>query len=225
MLIGKSLEMIIAGGGRIAYYLGRSFISKGYSVTIIDKDLAECERLSKMLKAVIVNGDASDPQVLEDSRADYADIIISVTPNDHDNLIISQLAERRFGVPRTLALVNDPDNVEVFRKLGISAYSTTDLVSAVLEQKTDIEEITNLIPLSEGRINITEVIVPKNSGIAGKLLSEIEFPENALIAAITRDGEQLVPRGLTRIETGDQLILITLPENHGAVIKMITGES
>ncbi|MFO8184678.1 MAG: NAD-binding protein [Candidatus Aegiribacteria sp.] len=224
-MIGKSLEMIIAGGGRIAYYLARSFISKGYSVTIIDRDRDECRRLSKVLKAVVVHGDASDPQVLGDSRADYADIIISVTPNDHDNLIISQLAERKFDVPRTLALVNDPDNVDVFHKLGIGAYSTTDLVSAVLEQRTDMEEITNLIPLSEGRINITEVVVPKASPIAGKLLTEISLPENALVAAITREDEQIIPRGLTRIEPGDRMILITFPENHGSVIKTITGET
>lgn len=223
-MIGKSLEMIIAGGGELTYYLARSFISKGYIVTIIDKDSQECERLSKSLKAIVVNGDASDPHILEDSRVDYADMVISITPNDHDNLIINQLAEKKFGVPRTLALVNDPDNEEVFRTLGVSAYSTTNLVSSVFEQKTDIEEITNLIPLGEGNINITEVIVPKTSPIDGKLISEIAFPEESLIAAITRNGERIIPRGLTRIEAGDRLILITVPETHGTVIKTITGE-
>jgi trk system potassium uptake protein TrkA len=217
--------MIIAGGGSLGYYLARSFISKGYSVTIIDKGAEECERLSKALNAVIVHGDASDPQVLEDSRIDYADIVISVTSHDHDNLIISQIAKRKFNVPRTLALVNDPDNEEVFRKLGISAYSTTSLVSSVLEQKTDLEEITNMIPLGEGKINITEVIVPKSSPIAGKIISEIEFPEDSLVAAITREDKRIVPRGLTRIEAGDRLILITVPETHGATIKTITGEA
>lgn len=223
-MIGKSLEMIIAGGGRLTYFLARSFISKGYIVTIIDKDFQECERLSKSLKAIVVKGDASDPNVLADSRVDYADMVISVTPNDHDNLIINQLAEKKFGVPRTLALVNDPDNEEVFRTLGVSAYSTTNLVSSVFEQKTDIEEITNLIPLGEGNINITEVIVPKTSPIGGKLISEIAFPEESLIAAITRNGDRIIPRGLTRIEAGDRLILITVPETHGTVIKTITGE-
>ena len=79
-----------------------------------------------------------------------------MTPNDEDNLVICEIATRWFHVPRTLALVNDPDNEEVFKELSdTTAFSTTHILANLIEQRAGFEEITNLLPVGEGKINVT----------------------------------------------------------------------
>jgi trk system potassium uptake protein TrkA len=219
------MNILVVGGGKIAYFLVRTFTAKGHHVTVIDRDQEEGIQLARRLKATIVNGDGSDPQVLEEAGAYTVDVLLAVTPNDQDNLVICQLADKWFHVPRTLALVNDPDNEEVFQKLGItSAFSTTRILSSLIEQRTSFEGITNLIPVAEGRINVTEIVLNDSAYVVGKSLSTIEMPPHSLIAVIIRDDQTIIPRGLTVLQAYDRLIVITLPENHGQVIKMLSNE-
>jgi trk system potassium uptake protein TrkA len=219
------MNVIIVGGGKIIYFLSRTFISKGYSISIINRDREQCSLLARRLKATIVHGDGSDPQILEEAGAFDADAVLAVTPNDQDNLVICQLSDKRFRVRRTLALVNDPDNEEVFRKIGISAFSTTRIITNLIEQKAGFEEITNLIPVGEGKVNVTEVVLRENARISGKLLRQIDLPESCLIASILRGGQPIIPRGGTALEAGDRLIVITLPENHATVLRMLVGDN
>lgn len=220
------MKVLVVGGGKLGYFLSRTFLSKGYDVTVIDRDQDECTWLARHLKATVVHGDGSDPRILEEAGAHSADALLAVTPNDEDNLVVCQLADIRFGVPRTLALVTDPDNEEVFRQLGITGVvSTTRLLSTLIEQKAGFEEITNLIPVSEGKVNITEVVLKETSPVAGQPLREIALPGDSLIAAVLRDGQPIVPRGATVLRVGDRLVVITLPENHGQVLEMLTGDA
>ncbi|MBI1928289.1 NAD-binding protein [Candidatus Poribacteria bacterium] len=220
------MNILIVGGGKLVYFLSRTFISKGYSVTIINRDREECSWLARRLKATAVYGDGSNPQILEEAGAGTADAVLAVTPNDQDNLVICQLASLRFHVPRTLALVNDPDHEEVFRQLGItSAFSTTRVLSSLIEQRAGFEGITNLLPVGEGKVNVTEVVLEGTSPVVGRALRDIAFPENSLIACLLRDDQPIVPRGTTVLQERDRLIVMTLPENHGQVLKMLTGDA
>jgi len=220
------MNILIVGGGKLVYFLSRTFISKGHTVTIINRDREECTQLSRRLKATVVYGDGSDPQILREAGADTADAVLSVTPNDQDNLVICQLADIRFHVPRTLALVNDPDNEEVFRQLGITtAFSTTRILSSLIEQRASFEDIINLIPVGEGKVNVTEVVMGESSPVVGRPLIDIALPENSLVATIMRNGQPIVPRGATVLQAGDRLIVMTLPENHGQVLRLLTGDT
>jgi trk system potassium uptake protein TrkA len=219
------MNILVVGGGKIVYFLVRTFTAKGHHVTVINRDQKEGIQLARRLKAKIVYGDGSDPQVLEEAGAYTIDVLLAVTPNDQDNLVICQLADKRFHVPRTLALVNDPDNEEVFLKLGItSAFSTTRILSSLIEQRTAFEGIANLIPVAEGRINVTEIVLNDSAYVVGKSLSSIEMPPHSLIAVIIRDDQTIIPRGLTILRACDRLVVITLPENYGQVVKMLSNE-
>lgn len=218
------MNILIVGGGKIVYFLCRTFLSKGHEVTLINRDQNECTWLARRLKATIVYGDGSNPQILEEAGANTADAMLAVTPNDQDNLVICQLADQRFHVRRAVALVNDPDNEEIFRQLKITAVSTTQVLSSLIEQKASFEEIINLIPAGEGKVNITEIVLKETSPVAGRALSDIMFPENSLIASILRDDKAIVPRGDTVLQPRDRLIVITLPKNQGQVLEMLTGD-
>jgi len=218
-------EILIVGGGKIVYFLTRMFIAKGSRVTIINKDKAECTRLARALKATVVYGDGSDPVILEEAGAGAVDTIIAMTPNDQDNLVICQLAIMRFSVPRSLALVSDPDNEVVFHELGISAFSTTRIISNIIEQKAGFEEIANLIPVGEGKVTLAEVILDETSPVIGKSLREIDMPYQSLIGYVLRGEKPIVPRGDTVLNAGDRLIVIALPDQYGQVISLLTRSS
>jgi trk system potassium uptake protein TrkA len=94
----------------------------------------------------------------------------------------------------------------------------------MIEQRASLEQITNLLSVGEGRVNITEIIINADSPVAGKLLKDIDLPENALVAVVTRGNKPIVPRGANQLLKGDRVVLITLPENHGTVLKTFTGE-
>jgi len=218
------MKVLIVGGGRTLYFLCCNFTAKGYEVVIINRNRDECVQLARQLSATVVCGDGSDAGILKDAGAMGADAVLAVTPNDQDNLVICQLASLQFGVARVIALANDPDNAEVFEKLGVSAFSTTRIVGSLIEQRASMEQITNLLPVGEGRVNVTEIVLDAQSPVAGKILKDIDLPENALIAVVIRGDQPIIPRGDNDLLAGDRVVLITLPENHGPVLKAFTGE-
>ncbi len=218
------MKVLIVGSGKTLYFLSRNFSARGYQVVIINRNPEECIQLSRQLTATVVCGDGSDDDILKDAGAMGADAVLAITPNDQDNLVICQLASRKFSVPRTMALANDPDNAEVFEKLGVSGFSTTHIVGSLIEQRASLEQITNLLPVGEGRVNVTEIVLTGDSPVVGKLLKDIDLPENALVAVVIRDKKPIIPRGATVMLAGDRVVLITLPENHGPVLKAFTGE-
>jgi trk system potassium uptake protein TrkA len=218
------MKVLIVGGGATLYFLCRNFAARGYEVVVINRDRDECVQLARELSAMVVCGDGSDPGILKEAGAMGADAVLAMTPHDHDNLVTCQLASLNFGVPRAVALANDPDNAEVFEKLGVSAFSTTRIVSSLIEQRASLEQITNLLPVGEGRVNVTEVVLDDESPVVGRQLKDIDLPENALVAVVIRSNKPIVPGGSSDLLAGDRVVLITLPENHGSVLRAFTGE-
>jgi trk system potassium uptake protein len=218
------MKVLIIGGGKTLYFLSRNFASRGYQVVIVNRNREKCVQLARELTATVVCGDGSDAGILLEAGAMGADAVLAITPNDQDNLVICQLAALKYGVPRTVALANDPDNAEVFEKLGVSGFSTTHIVGNLIEQRASLEQITNLLPVGEGRVNVTEIVLDDDSPVVGKFLKDIDLPENALVAVVIRDNRPIVPRGANDLLAGDRVVLITLPENHGPVLKALTGE-
>ncbi|MFO7958887.1 MAG: TrkA family potassium uptake protein [Candidatus Brocadiia bacterium] len=220
------MHVLIVGGGELVYFLCRTFAAKGYTVTVVDRDRQECERLARRVPATVVHGDGTYLDVLEDAGAGTADALLAVTTNDQDNLVACQLAALDFDVPRTIALVNDPDNEGVFRELGITvAFSTARVLSSLIEQTATFTEVTNLIPVGEGKVNITVVELRQDAPSVGKQLMEIDLPDGSLVGYLLRDDEPVICRGNTELRAGDRLILITVPEDHGPALRVLTGDT
>lgn len=219
------MKYIIVGGGNSVYYLSRSLTSKGHHVTIINRNYDECTHLARKLKAVIINGDASNKKILEQAGASSADAIFVITLNDHDNLVICQLAQTTFNIPKIFTLVDDPDNEFIFNQLGVqNVLSINRILTSLIEEKTGYDDVTNLLSLAEGKVNFTKVKLTPASPILNKNLSDISMPENTLIAVILRNGNPIIPRGSTTLQADDQLIVLNSPADHSKVIRLLTGE-
>jgi trk system potassium uptake protein TrkA len=219
------MKIIVVGGGKVAYFLARSFLSKGHSVALVNREATECRQLARQLKATIIQGDGSYPKILDDAGAHEADAVLAITPSDEDNLIICQIAERRFQVPTTLAVVSDPDNEAVFPQLGVkNVVSITRILTAMIEERTEVEEISNLVALAGGKVNVTELELTDDCPVLGQPLSQIDLPDDSLIACIVRNEQVLVPHGATTLLLGDRVLMVTVPGSHGVAVKMLTGE-
>lgn len=220
------MKAILVGTGRQLYFMAREFLSKGHSVVVVCRDLDDAQWIARRLKATVLHGDGSVPSRLEDAGAREAEIVIAATPRDPDNLLICQVAERCFGVPITLALVTDPDNQEVFPKLGVkNVVSLTQMVSQLTEHRTAAEEIKNLAIMAEGAVNVTDLVLPEDSPVVGRPLASAGLPRDALVASVVRGATAIIPRGDTVLAAGDRIVLVTLPASYGQALKYLTGEA
>lgn len=218
------MEIIIIGDDRLSYHLGKLFLSKGHSLNIINRDLEHCSYLAKNLKATVIHGDGSDPNILYQAGAHTADVIVAATPYDQDNLVICQLSKSYFQIPQSLAMVNDPDNIVVFEQLGFKAISPTFIMGEIIDQLASFASITHLLPIGEGKINITEIKLSTDCPVIGKQLKDIQLPLNSLISCIFRKDDAIIPRGITVLEASDRILVISKPETQSEVMRIFTAD-
>lgn len=219
------MTIFIIGGDKEVYYLAKSFISKGYDVTVINQSEEFCKKISRTLKLTAVVGDGSKRYMLEESGIAYADMVIALRDNDPDNLVICQIANKIYGIERTFAIVNDPENIEIFKKLGVhTVISTTYIISSLIEQSASTQDIENLMPIGKGQIALMEVDVDENNPNIGKAIKEIVFPKDAIISCILRGDGALIPNGDTVILTNDRLVIMSLPKIQSEILVTIRGK-
>ena len=163
---------------------------------------------------------------MEDAEIRYADIVLALTPKDSDNLIICQTADKVFNIKKTFSLVNDPKNVELFKKLGVeTVISTSLIISAIIEQKVSVDDINTLFSLDEGNITVMEIEINETDPATRKILKELKMPEDSIISYIIRkNGEKIIPRVETMITGGDNLIILSLPIVQSKVLKVLKGD-
>ncbi len=219
------MRVLLVGTGRILYYLARQFSRKKILVTIVTPYATEARELSRRTASSVLEGDGTDPRVLEEAGAYQADALLSLMPNDEDNLVVCQIANRVYRVPRTIALVNDPENEEIFHQLNVSvAISATRILSILLEEQAGFEEISRIVSLAEGTVSVSEVILREDGPAAGSTIESLELPAEALIGGIIRKGTVLIPKGGTRLEAEDRLILVATEASLEPALRILTGE-
>ena len=127
---------IVIGGGKVGYYLARDLLERGDEVLLLEKDSARAEWLSSQLGSVVLTRDGDEMSFLSTTGMDRADVVLAVTGDDEDNLVALQLAKKRFNVKRTIARVNNPANVRIFKILGVDqAISATELLLGAMEEE------------------------------------------------------------------------------------------
>ncbi|HUX52017.1 MAG TPA: NAD-binding protein [Spirochaetia bacterium] len=219
------MRVFIIGGGKRSYFVTRSILSKGHTVTVIDKDPEECRHFARRLNAIVVLGDGTVPSDLENAELADADLLLALTPNDEDNLIACQIAQRKFRVRSVFAVVNDPENEKVFHDLGIgSTFSTTSKIASLIEQQTQVDGITNLEPIVDGRLTLAELRIEADSPAIDHALKELKLPAGCLIVSVLRNEQVIVPDGSTALAEGDRITFVADPSGYSLVLKRLTGK-
>lgn len=209
------MYIVIGGGGQVGYYLAKGLIEQGHEVLLLEKDSKRVERLSEELGPSIMRGDACEARTLDEVGAQRANLVIAVTGDDEDNLVICQVAKARFHVLTTIARVNNPRNEGLFRRLGIDVIiSPTQSILHMIEAQLPHHTLVPLMTLTRAGLGLVELTVPPASPAAGKTVRSLTLPTSINLALIVRGDANLTP-------TGDTVIL---PEDHIFALVTTDGE-
>src|ERR687888_2255396 len=208
------MYILIAGGGKVGANFARTLLQDGKrEVTLIEQRRDRFERLEQELEHHVLLGDATEIHVLE--RAGIArppDVVAALTGDDEDNLVISQLAKEKYGVPKVIARVNDPRNQAHFDLLGLSpTICATSGVMALIEHEVPEHDLIHLLELRRENLEIVEVQIDRDSPVAGKRVETLKLPEGSRLISVMRDGRAEIAVGSTSLEVGDQVLAILEP--------------
>jgi len=214
------MQIIIIGAGKVGYYLAKTLLSYGHEVVVIEPKRELCEKLANQLNIRVCNGDGTTIEKLEEVNASKADIFIAVTGRDEDNLVACQLAKSNFRIKRTISRVNNPKNIEVFKKLGVDmAVSSTSIITDLIEQEIDYEGMKTLMMLKNGKTTLSEIEVMGNSVVCNKCLKDISLPKDSILISVIRDENVVIPNGETVLQKGDNVIAISSKEQQDILKK------
>ena len=205
--------IIVVGGGKVGRYLIDDLSKKNHEVVLVEQDQKKGEEIGEKYGIEVVCGDGSEKDVLQKAGVEKADVLLAVTKADQDNLVICQMAERQFDVPQTFTTVNTPGNEKLFDWFGVNvAVSSASILSALVDQEVAINDLNELLNKDQDELKMIRITVSKNSPLLNKNLKDISLPLESVLVTILRGDTPIVPRGNTRILTGDLIVALTKPE-------------
>ena len=210
--MAEQMYVIIVGAGKVGWNLARELLEKGSEVTLIENNRERYLTVEQELEHNIQYGDATELWVLERAGISRADMVIAVTGDDEDNMLICQVAKEKYLVDRTIARVNNPRNREHFDLLGIKpVVSATDLILRLIEHEVPEYGLVHLLDLPEQRLEIIEMELSGDSRVTGRRVGDLEMPEGTLLISVLREGKGFVPNPDTVLEAGDEVLAVLDP--------------
>ena len=218
--------VLVVGGGKVGVSVTRTLLDLGHEIVLVEQDRLRFERLEEEFEHRAVYGDGTELFVLE--RAGIGrppDIVVAVTGDDEDNIVICQLAREKYGVAKVIARVNDPRNEPHFDLLGISpTVSATNMVLALVEHEVPQHELVHLLELRKENLEIVEVEIKAGSSAAGKRVEDLRLPESTRLISVMREGKAEIAVGATELRAGDQVLAILEPGREPELKRMLIGE-
>jgi len=197
------MYIIIVGCGRVGSELANLLQNEDHNVVVIDNDPDSFRRLGSKFNGITLTGDGFDTELLKEAGIDKADAFCVVTNGDNTNIMVAQVAKTLFKVPKVIARVYDPKRAHIYKHLGLNVISGTVLFAAMLRDKIIESHLTGYL-IETGELGVIEI--PVGDAHIGKKVSEINVPEEFLIATIVRKKGGMIPGPDTRLEKNDLLM-------------------
>ncbi len=211
------MYIVIVGGGKVGYYLAKTLAPEKHRLVLLEEDEAQCGKIAGELNDLhisLVRGDGTDIHSLRDAGIEQADMLIAVTGHDQNNLVACQLAKSYFGVPRTIARVNNPKNIQVFKELGVdSVVSSTAHIAGIIGHEVDWAGINQMLAHKVGDVRIKDMQVSESSAAAGRTVANLALPKGTVLICVIREKNAFIPDGQTQILGGDSVIAISHEDN------------
>lgn len=202
---------MIVGGGKVGTYLTSLLLAEGHQVKVIEGARSEFPRLLKELpEGVVVQGNGTDPDLLEAEGIRQMDVVAAVSRADETNLVVTSLARFEFSVPRTVARVNKPKNVWLFTpEMGVDVVlNQADLMAHLIAEEMSMGDMLTLLKLRKGQYSLVEMKVDPMATAAGKAVRDLDLPTECVLTAIIRKGQLVIPQGSTVLEPGDEVLAV-----------------
>jgi trk system potassium uptake protein TrkA len=217
------MYILVCGGGKVGANLARILLRAGHEVTLIEQRADRFAALEEEFEHIVQRGDATELFILERAGIKRPpDLVLAVTGDDEDNLVICQLAKEKYGAPKVIARVNDPRNQPHFDLLGISpTICATSNIMGLIEHEVPEHELVHLLELRRENLEIVEVQISADSPVAGKRVEKLELPEGSRLISVTRNGESEIAVGATELRPGDQVLAILQPGKEDELRKVL----
>ncbi len=211
----QAKNVMLLGGSRTAHYLAEMLLESGGSVKIIERERDVCEHLSEALpKAVIINGDGAQQELLLEEGLRSLDAFVSLTNMDEANVLLSIFASNQ-NVPKTIAKVNRDELVGMSENLGLdTVVSPKKIISDVIVSYARALEnsmgsnVETLYKIADGKAEALEFNVKPDSKVVGIPLKTLEIKKGVLVAGIIRDRKTVIPMGDDVILSGDNVVVV-----------------
>lgn len=205
------MYVIIVGGGRTGSHLASLLHSQGHEVCVLEhrpEVLANAHH--ELPTEIIYEGDGTDPQALESVDIQRASVVAAVSSDDADNLVAASLARHQYGVQRVIGRVNNPRNAWLFTsQFGVDvALNQADIMAKLIEEEMSLGDMMTLLKLRRGKFSLVEEKIYPGAQVVGMAVKDLPLPPNCTISGILRHGEMVMPRGVTTIEEGDEILAL-----------------
>jgi trk system potassium uptake protein TrkA len=203
------MRVVIAGAGSVGRSIAHELLMAGHQVTLIDRQ-PTAMRVASVAEADWLLADACELSSLADARLDECDVVVAATGDDKVNLVVSFLSKTEFGVPRTVARVNNPKNEWMFDEAwGVDvAVSTPRIMTAMVEEAVAIGDLVKIFTFHQSGAEILEVTLPNDSPMVGTRVGQVAWPRDTVLAAIVRGAQPIAPSIDDTLEGGDELLIV-----------------
>lgn len=204
------MKTLIIGGGKIGYNLFKTLKERGYEVTLIERDKETCMKIAEDFDTNVIWGDGTKLEVLRDAGIEDAEIIAAVTGTDEENLVICQIAKLSFSPKKTIARVNNPKNMVMFKNLGIdNTVCSTEVIATLIEYAFDRDDYRIINVFERGSMVLAELSMKENISWCNQIVRNLVLPEECVLVSILRGDSVIYPRGDTLILSGDKVVIMT----------------
>ena len=222
------MRVVLVGGGNVGTYIAREHHASGHDVLIVEEDpnrVAQALANNEPEGVTWLQADACEVSEFVKAEPGKADVVVAVTGDDEDNLVISLLAKQEFGVPRVVARVNNPANEWLFNETWGTdvSVSTPHLLTALVEEALSVGSLVRLLAFEGGRVRLSEVTLADGSPAEGKEVQELGLPRDSTVVAILRQDRVVVPRGDTVLFSGDEVLVLVSNESEDDVRTILVG--
>ncbi|MGB7594155.1 MAG: NAD-binding protein [Erysipelotrichaceae bacterium] len=216
------MKAIIVGGGKVGYYLVKTLKGNSVNITLIEKDPVVAARISEELDIDVVCGDGSDLEVLNECDIQHVELIAAVTGSDEENLVVCQIAKTSFHVAKTIARINNPKNIAMFKALGVDkTVCSTEVIADLIEYEVDNDSVRVVQTFEMGSMVLVEVLMQPKSQWLDVAIKDIQLPLDCVVVSIVRDGKVIYPRGDTVVLLKDEVLVVTDKESMQTLRKSV----
>jgi len=219
------MRIVIAGAGSVGRSIASELLANGHEVLLVDRDPAAI-RLASVPDAQWLLADACEISSLAEAGLADCDVVVAASGDDKVNLVVSLLAKTEYGVPRTVARVNNPKNEWMFDEAwGVDvAVSTPRLMTALVEEAVSIGDLVRIFTFQQSHANMVELTLPADTPVAGSMVGDMEWPDDTVLVAIIRAERPIAPSRDDTLEANDELMFITVPESEDALQRLLSPD-
>lgn len=203
--------VLIVGGGRTGSHLASLLLAQGHEVRLIESRPETLSGLHRELPTeVILEGEVTDPTVLEAAGIQKAQVLAAVTNNDADNLVVCSLAREVYNVRRIIGRINNPRNAWLFTPdMGVDvSLNNADLMAKLIEEEMSLGDMMTMLKLRRGKFSLVEEKIWPGARAVGIAIKDLALPPNCTISGIIRHGEMILPRGITTLQAEDEVLAL-----------------